>query len=127
MGLKVLFELPLALRQRRLASGRVPMTKEQFVRETATTELGELAAALVWDKLSVLKAHGDFSPYPSDSLLNVFGLAEEDLDVDIIMDILKRLNCAVPNQATVDAIGAINTPADVVRFVETSCSRSASA
>jgi hypothetical protein len=92
VGLKALFELPLVLRQRRLASGRARMTKEEFVCETASTELRELAAAIVWDKLSGLKAYGEFSPYPSDSLLNVFGLAEEDLDVDIIMDILKRLS-----------------------------------
>ena len=71
-----------------------------------------------------LRAHGDFTPNPPDSLLKVYSLAEEDLDVDIIMDILKKLNCGVPDQATVDAIGAINTPADVVRFVEASCSRS---
>lgn len=96
-GLKALFELPLVLRQRRSASGRAQMAKEEFVSETASTELGKLAAAIVWDKLSGLKAYGEFSPYPSDSLLNMFCLAEEDLDVDIIMDILKRLNCAVPD------------------------------
>ena len=124
-GLKFLLELPLVLRQRRLSSERAQMTRDQFVHETASTELGKLAAAHLWDKLFALKVHGDFTPYPSDSLLNVYGLAEDDLDVDIIMDVLKRLNCAVPDQATVDAIGAINTPADVVRFVEASCSRSA--
>ena len=69
--------------------------------------------------------HDGFSPYPSDRLLKVYGLAEEDLDVDVIMDILKRLNCRAPDQATVNAIGAINTPADIVRFVEASCSLSA--
>jgi hypothetical protein len=123
-GLKFLLELPLVLRQRRLSSERPQMTRDQFVRETASTELGKLAAAQLWDKLSALKVHGAFTPHPSDSLLNVYGLAEEDLDVDIIMGILKKLSCAVPDQVTVDAIGAINTPADVVRFVEVSCSRS---
>ena len=75
VGLKDLLEMPLVLRQCRLASGRAQMTKEPFVSETASTELGKSAAALVWDKLSALNGRGDFTPYPSDSLLKVFGLA----------------------------------------------------
>ena len=103
-----------------MARARAPMTKEAFVNQSASTELGRSAAAMLWDKLVALKAHDEFSPYPSDELLRVYGVAEEDLDIDIILDILKALNCRIPGNETLQQIGPINTPRDVVRLVEAS-------
>ena len=46
-GLKFFLELPLVVRQRRLSSERKQMTKEEFVRGIALTEIGKSAAALL--------------------------------------------------------------------------------
>jgi len=94
------------------------MTKAAFIDAVASTALGRAAAALLWDKLLELKVNADFTPYPSDDLLRTFGLAEEDLDVDVIIDIARSLGRAVPDQAIVDGVGAVATPADVVRLLE---------
>jgi hypothetical protein len=116
--LKPILELPLHLRQRKLASARAPLGKQEFIDAAASTELGRAAAGLLWDKLQKLKVHDEFTPYPSDDLLRTFGLAEQDLDVDVIIDIAKTLDRAVPDQTIVDAVGVVATLADVVRLIE---------
>ena len=119
IGLGRLLEFPLARRQRALAA-RPHLSKKEFIDQTASTDLGRAAAALLWDKLVVLKLCDEFNPYPSDDLLKVYGLAEEDLDIDVVLDILNGLNCRIPDQATIDAIGPIDTPRDLIRLVEAS-------
>ena len=116
--IKSLLELPLRRRQRELASSRAPMARQTFIDLTASTDVGRAAAAMLWDKLSSLKVCEEFTPYPSDDLLSTFGVAEEDLDVDVITDIAKSLSRSVPDQATVEIFRAVATPAHVVRLIE---------
>lgn len=73
---------------------------------------------MLWDKLNESAIVNGFTPYPEDDLLHVYGLAEEDLDEDIILDIIKRLGLPIPSHDTVERIGPIQKPADVIRLIE---------
>lgn len=117
-SLKFVFGLPFSLRQRRLAMARPSISKQDFVDRSASSELGKAAASILWDKLIELRVVDELTPYPDDDLLHTYGLADEDLDEDIILDILKSLNRTVPSENVVRTVGPINSPLDIVRLVE---------
>jgi hypothetical protein len=58
MGLRRLLEFPLARRQRELTA-RPHLSKKEFVDQTASTDLGRAAAALLWDKLVDVKLYDE--------------------------------------------------------------------
>jgi hypothetical protein len=123
LDLKKLVLMPLARRQQQLTASRPALTELDFVNQTASNEMGRVAAGLLWKKLAERKFCDEFCPYPSDDLLRVYGLAEEDLDMDVIREIMKAVNCQIPDRETLRAIGPINTPRDVIRLVEASGTR----
>lgn len=117
-SLRRLLERPLSSKQRRLAASRPPMSKEQFVDAVASTDLGHSAADMLWEKLAEATVYDKFSPYPDDDLLKVFGLAEEDLDEDVILEIIMATGSVVPEREQLRKFGPVNTPADIVKLVE---------
>ncbi len=119
-SLKTLLERPLSSKQRSLAASRPPMSKEQFVDAVASTDLGHSAADMLWEKLAEATVYGQFTPYPDDDLLKVFGLAEEDLDEDVILEIITATGSVVPDRNQLKKFGPVNTPADIVKLIEMS-------
>jgi hypothetical protein len=117
-SLKALVERPLLLKQRRLAANRPAMPKEQFIDTIASTELGRSAASMLWRKLVEATICDQFTPYPDDDLLKAFGLAEEDLDEDIILDIIKATGSVIPDRSMLKSFGSVNTPSDIIRLIE---------
>lgn len=118
--LKLILGRPLLVRQRDLASGRSPMTKEHFIEAVSSTDLGEAAANFLWEKLSELVVYDGFTPHPDDDLLKVYGLAEEDLDEDVILEIIRVTASNVPDQEALAQFGPVNTPSDIIRLIEKS-------
>lgn len=86
--------------------------------DVASTERGRVAAAMLWDKLSEAVVYERFTPYPDDDLLTTFGLAEEDLDQDIVLDLVLKTASVVPSREMLKRFGPVNTPADVIRLIE---------
>lgn len=111
--------MPFNLRQRRLAETRSPMSKEDFIDQVSSTEIGKAAAAILWEKLDDGWVHDEFSPYPDDDFGKIYGMAEEELDEDTILDIILKLNLSIPDQEKIDKIGPINTPRDLIMLIET--------
>lgn len=118
--LKRLLEMPFSGRQSRLAASRPSISKGQFLDAVASSDLGRAAADILWEKLLEVRADDQFSPYPDDDLLQVFGLAEEDLDEDIILEIITAIGSAVPSRDMLAKFGPVNTPADIVKLIEIS-------
>ena len=75
------------------------------------------AAIAVWEELKDSTHGNGFTPAPSDSLSSLFGIAEEELDEDLILAILQKLNVPIPDQEFVSAFGVVDTPLQVARFV----------
>lgn len=117
-SLKSLFEMPFSARQRRLAASRPPLSKDDFIAKIASDDRGRGAAALLWDKLNAAKVREELSPYPDDDLLRVYGLADEDLDEDIILAIIRDVGVPVPDREMLASFGQVSTPSDIVRLIE---------
>lgn len=94
-SLKRLLEMPFSGRQNRLANSRPAMSKERFVDAIASSGQGRMAAEVLWDKLVEARVCDRFTPYPDDDLLKVFGLAEEDLDEDVFLEIIEATGSSV--------------------------------
>lgn len=114
--LKNLLSLPFSARQRRLARNRPPLSETAFVEHIAEQGGDEMAAVALWRHLREW-AVDDFTPYPTDSLGSVFGIAEEELDEDLILGILRELNVPTPSSEMLSQFGAVDTPLRVAQLV----------
>lgn len=108
---------PFSTRQLALANNRPPLSQSDFVSRIAQAGGADDAATIIHSKLQDWIYHDGFSPYPDDSLGSVFGIAEEELDEDIILDVLNKLGLSAPPQQVVEAFGPIDTATDIARFV----------
>lgn len=117
--LKQLLEMPFSTRQTRLAKSRSRLSREEFIAKTSSTALGKLASNLLWEKLQSEKVVDEFSPGPDDDLLKIYGLADEDLDEDVILSIMQQIGAPVPSADMLREFGPVNTPLDIVRLIET--------
>jgi hypothetical protein len=113
-----LFGLPFSQRQRRLARNRPAMTKTRFVENIVSTGGDAAAAAFVWDRIISFCIEPGHSPYPDDSLAQIYGIAEEDRDEDIILKILEKAKLPIPDSKTIELFGEVDTPRRVAQFVE---------
>ncbi len=118
MNLRSILEMPFSTRQRKLAASRSPMDKEDFIQLVASSDVGRRAGSLLWDKLNSVKVRKELTPYPDDDLLRVYGLADEDLDEDVVLRIIEELEVPVPDHDDLEAFGPVKTPCDVVRLIE---------
>jgi hypothetical protein len=109
--------LPFSARQSALARKRPPLSYSDFVSSITRLDGDQEAASLIYSKLQDWVYHEDFTPYPDDSLSSVFGIAEEELDEDIILDLFVKLGLSTPSQQVVEAFGLIDTATSVARLV----------
>jgi hypothetical protein len=115
--IRVLWGLPFSYRQRKLARGRDRIDKLEFIRRILAGGGDEQAGALLWDVLVSDWVVEGFTPYPEDSLGGVYGLAEEDLDEDLILRILREERIPVPGRHFVQSFGVIDSPLRLAQFV----------
>lgn len=112
-----ILQFPIRGRQRRAREQREDITREEFVAALAQDDFEARAADLLWDKLVEAAMIKDFRPLPDDHFLRLYGLTEEDLDEDIILEILVALGISVPPPELAREAGPIETPRDLLRLV----------
>jgi hypothetical protein len=115
--IRTLLGLPFSDRQKRRGRQRKPLDEAEFVREIMVGGGDRAAAILVWKKLQDWVCAENFTPYPSDNLENVFGIAEEELDEDLILSILQELSVPPPSDEALSVFGRIDTPLRVAQLV----------
>ena len=113
----LLLGLPFSWRQRRLALTRSPTSQSEFVRQIVDEGGDASAAAAVWDHLKDWILVDGLTPYPTDDLAVVYGLAEEELEEDLILDVLQRLGVPIPGRKVLADFDAVWTPLDVAVLV----------
>jgi hypothetical protein len=70
----------------------------------------------VWTMLTGHAIDG-FRPKPEDNLQHIFGLAEEDLDKDVVLKLLETYSCRIPNESELASMKPVDTVQDLVMFV----------
>jgi hypothetical protein len=115
--MRSILALPFNVRQMRLKETRLPLTQEEFVKQVLSKGGDQEAALIVFQRLKDWIYVKGFSPYPEDNLVQVYGIAEEELDEDLILDLLHQLEIRVPTETKVLEFGRIDTPLKVAQFV----------
>lgn len=108
---------PWSVRQRQLAGARPPLGDHEFVTEIAERGGDPDAAFLILAHLKDWGLEQGFSPYPDDDLERVYGIAEEELEADLLSAILKRLSLPLPTTANLTRFGPVQTPAQIAQLV----------
>ncbi|HEX8534731.1 MAG TPA: hypothetical protein VF662_11235 [Allosphingosinicella sp.] len=118
-----IIQLPLRRKQRSALKSRYDVTKDSFVRSMADDPLDEAVASFIWDFLVDAAVVIDFKPLPDDNFLRMYGLAEEDLDDDLILRTFENLQLPPPSSSTIEQVGEIKCPQDIMRLVRLSRSQ----
>jgi hypothetical protein len=111
-----LLEWPLRHRQLKLMKSRHSYSKTQFIKDFDNSDAECKIAAEVWDALRKEAVISEFKPKPEDSLLEVFGLADEDLD-DVVLALLNSCHCRIPSNHEIETTSPVYTVADLVKFI----------
>jgi hypothetical protein len=115
--LKTILILPLTIRQKRLARTRRPLAETEFAQRIVEMNGDRIAAVAVWNRLREWCFVEGFTPYPGDSLTWVFGIAEEELDEDLILAILSELKLQPPSERLLRDFGPVDTPLRIAQLV----------
>ncbi|MBU0832079.1 MAG: hypothetical protein KKH33_06815 [Alphaproteobacteria bacterium] len=109
--------LPFSSRQKQLSKARPPLDEDEFAKQILDAGGDPEAAFIVYRKLTEWTYVKGFTPYPEDDLGKVYGIAEEELDEDMILDILNSLGVPPPSKERMVAFGAVKTPLQIAQLV----------
>src|SRR5712671_7945474 len=112
------FGWPFRGRQLRAMASRYSYSRDDFRKYFAATGAASNVIDAVWETL-IDHAVIEFKPMPEDNLQYIFGLADEDLDIDVVLQLLKNCGCRIPKPDEIEKMGSIDTVEDLVRFVST--------
>jgi hypothetical protein len=91
---------------------------EDFVKFFCARGIKANVAVAAWKAFSEVAMVKDFKPHPEDSLISMYGLAEEDLGEDVVLALLLQLEARVPSPSETAGQRALATVGDVVEFVD---------
>lgn len=109
--------LPFSRRQAQLAKERAPLSEDEFATRISEAEGDREAAVIVYRKLSEWIYAKQFTPYPDDSLGRLYGIAEEELDEDLILEAFDTLAVVPPGEERLKAFGPVDTPLQVAKLI----------
>jgi len=119
-----MFDWPFGGRQRRAMKLREGYAKKDFDAQLIDAGADREIVEQVWAILADHAVEG-FKAKPEDNLQHMFGLAEEDLDEDVILRLLQANGCRIPDEREVAAMGPVETVEDLVMFVSSLTVRNA--
>lgn len=93
------------------------MGESEFVQRIGAEGGDEQAGCLIYTKLLDWIYVTGFTPYPEDNLCHIYGIAEEERDEDMILEILQHLKMKPPSTEALGVFGAVDTPIQIARLV----------
>ena len=76
------------------------------------------AAGIIWTHLEAWGLEPGFTPYPDDDLQAVFGIAEEELEIDLLGNLITRLSLPQPTTEMLREFGPLDTPLRVATLAK---------
>jgi hypothetical protein len=95
---------------------RESYTKNNFQEQLSKAGGDSEVIEEVWVILTDYAIDG-FKPKPEDNLQYIFGLAEEDLDEDVVLKLLETYNWRIPNESELASMKPVDTVQDLVMLV----------
>jgi hypothetical protein len=111
-----ILDWPFRGRQLRAMKARESYTKSNFQEHLSNAGGDSEVIEEVWTMLTGHAIDG-FRPKPEDNLQHIFGLAEEDLDKDVVLKLLETYGCRIPNESELASMKPVDTVQDLVMFV----------
>jgi hypothetical protein len=111
-----IMDWPFRGRQLRAMKARESYTKNNFQEQLSDAGGDNEVIEEVWAILTDHAIDG-FKPKPEDNLQYIFGLAEEDLDEDVVLKLLEVYSCRIPNESELASMKPVDTVQDLVMFV----------
>lgn len=105
-------------RQAHLMLAEGERTPEAFARSCAGLGIDEDICQRTLSALGKVAAVDGFVPATCDDLLEVYGLADEDLDDDLVLPLLTQMACKIPTPAETSSMRPVRTVGDLVRFLQ---------
>jgi hypothetical protein len=115
--LDLVFNALWYFRQRRAVRSRPSLTAHDFARLIQSCGGDAQAAHLIHKMLLRFVYARGFTPDPKDDLLYLYGIAEEELDEDLIAQVLSDLRIPAPSNHTIESVGSVRTPLDIAKLV----------
>jgi hypothetical protein len=111
-----ILQLPFPRRQKKAMETRSGIKREDFTNQLAQTDLEYKAASWLWDHLRKEATVDDFRPMPDDDLEYLYGIAEEELDIDLLSNLAHKLDLRLPTSDEVASYGPVRRPRDVINL-----------
>ena len=109
---------PFCSRQKHVMRTRRAISKEEFVAIFSNRAVSPEIAGDVWDRMMEWCVEG-LTPCPDDDVGKLYGLAEEELDEDLLLAMLQKFDCYIPTCEEIQAEGlSTRTVGDLVIFVD---------
>jgi hypothetical protein len=111
-----ILDWPFRGRQLRAMKTRETYTRDNFQEQLSNAGGDSEVIKEVWTILTDHAIPG-FKPKPEDNLQYIFGLAEEDLDEDVVLKLLQTYGCRIPNETDIASMKPVDTVQELVLFV----------
>ena len=92
------------------------MKAGQFVRQIVGAGGGEDAVLFILDHLRDWVCVGSFTSYPHDIFSNIFGIAEDGLDEDMILGVIRRLGLSVKDVSSFRFAASVDMPVQIAKL-----------
>ncbi len=110
-------EWPFYGRQKEIMTDRSACKKSDFVDYFIDIGIDEIVASAIWARLVEAAAFDGFMPHPEDDLEWVYGLAEEDLDEDLVLALIEQFGGYVQCEKELEAENPLKTVRDMVIYI----------
>lgn len=116
-GTQFLLALPYSARQRKIGGERPRLSEDEFIHLVGASGGDRDAALAILEYLRDWIYVNGFTPYPNDSLSHTFGIAEEELDEDLILGVMEKSGLSIVDAEKLPLAGKVDTPMQVAILI----------
>lgn len=106
---------PFRSRQQKRIQVQGDYSKERFVDYFVSKNISENISLVVWDLFTQEVCVDGFMPMPSDNIIELYGIADEELE-DLLAEVMQACKRKLPNEKELEAMSPIVTINDLVVF-----------
>lgn len=111
-----IIDMPFGSRQSKVMKCRKQKDKQYFLSLYEAKNITPIITSVVWDELVINNAIKGFCLSPTDDIVYMFGIADDDLE-DLVIDLIDRCDKNIPSEKDLANMPAIETVNDLIVFI----------